>query len=146
MAIRENLRRIFPNLNLETASKKSEPTPEYNCIAFAVGDEVQCWWPSDDGYWPEGVVREETLDAFVAAFATREYADCDSGEFEPGFEKIALYAVGDIPTHAARQLGDGIWVSKLGALEDIQHATLLELEGAAYGQVVCFLRRPATIA
>jgi hypothetical protein len=65
---------------------------------------------------------------------------------EPNFEKIALYAIGNIPTHAARQLGDGSWVSKLGALEDIQHAAFFELEGAAYGKVVCFLRRPATTA
>jgi hypothetical protein len=115
----------------------------YNCIAFAVGDETQCWWPNEDGYWPEGVAGEETVDAFVAAFATREYAKCDSGELEPNFEMIALYAAGNIPTHAARQLRDGTWVSKLGALEDIQHATLLELEVTAYGQVVCILRRLA---
>jgi hypothetical protein len=82
--------RRFPNLNLETAAKKSEPTPDYNCIAFAVGDETQCWWPNEDGYWPEGVAGAETVDAFVAAFGTREYAKCDLGELEPDFEKIAF--------------------------------------------------------
>jgi len=146
MAIRENLRRVFPNLSLETAVKKSEPTPEYNCIAFVVEDETQCWWPNEDGYWPEGIAREETVDAFVAAFATKGYSVCDSGTSEANLQKIVLYAEGNVPTHAARQVRNGSWISKLGTLEDIQHETLRELEGAAYGQVICFLGRPATTA
>ncbi len=45
MDLPESLGRVFPNLNLETAVKRSEPTPEYNCIAFGVCDETKCWWP-----------------------------------------------------------------------------------------------------
>ena len=40
---------------------------------------------------------------------------------EPGFEKVALYALGGVPKHAARQLSSGRWSSKLGDLEDVEH-------------------------
>jgi hypothetical protein len=141
MVLPGNLLRLFPNLNPETAAKKSEATPKYNCIAFAASDVDECWWPSDDGFWPDGIAREETLGAFVAAFETLGYELCAAGNLEAGVEKIAIYAIGDAPSHAARQLHDGTWVSKLGALEDIQHETLAELDGTAYGRVVSILKR-----
>jgi hypothetical protein len=55
-------------------------------------------------------------------------------------EKVALYATDEGPAHAARQLSNGRWTSKLGRDEDIEH----ELEGLAgshYGAVVQFLQR-----
>jgi hypothetical protein len=60
---------------------------------------------------------------------------------EPGLEKIAIFAKGGRPTHAARQLGSGRWTSKLGRAEDIEH-DLRALEGEAYGAVAFFLQRP----
>ena len=45
------------------------------------------------------------------------------------------------PLHAARQLPNGRWTSKLGELEDIEHV-LHDLEGAAYGSVVLVMKRP----
>jgi hypothetical protein len=89
-------------------------------------------------------VRQETTTAFQQAFASLGYELCGDAKFETGFEKIAIYAIGGNPTHAARQLPDGRWVSKLGELEDIQHATLDVLSGGPYGSVVAVLRRPAT--
>jgi hypothetical protein len=59
---------------------------------------------------------------------------------ESGFEKIALYALEGHPKHAARQLPDGAWSSKLGKYIDIAHS-LNGLEGTVYGQVVGFLKR-----
>jgi len=41
----------------------------------------------------------------------------------------------------ARQLADARWTSKLGGLEDIEHA-LHDLVGAEYGTVALILRRP----
>jgi hypothetical protein len=49
------------------------------------------------------------------------------------------------PTHAARQLDNGRWTSKLGELEDIEHS-LRDLEGAAYGTVVQVMKRPRPAA
>ena len=66
--------------------------------------------------------REESLDAFVAALASRGFSSCSSCEIEVGQEKIALYSTGTIPTHAARQLATGWWTSKLGPSFDIEHA------------------------
>jgi hypothetical protein len=79
--------------------------------------------------------------AFQQAFASLGYELCANANLETGFEKIALYAIGGIPTHAARQLRDGRWVSKLGELEDIEHASLDVLTGAVYGEVAAVLRR-----
>ena len=94
------------------------------------------------GYWPEGVPREKTLEAFVAAYATRGYTVCADGSLEPGFEKIAIYTKpAGTPAHAARQLPSGSWTSKLGDEQDIEH----ELEGVEcirYGSVKQFMRRP----
>jgi hypothetical protein len=45
-----------------------------------------------------------------------------------------------MPTHAARQLPNGRWSSKLGKLEDIEHA-LDDICGSAYGSVVPVLKR-----
>ncbi len=96
--------------------------------------------PGEDA-WPAGVARAETVDAFRAAFASLGYLICDDEQLEPGFEKIALFALGGVPKHAARQLLSGRWVSKLGASEDIEHS-LHDLTGMAYGAVVLIMKRP----
>ena len=99
------------------------------------------------GYWPPNIPRQETLDAFVRAYETCDYVECADGAQEPGFEKIAVYAKrepnGDlIPTHAALQLPDGRWTSKLGPFEDVDHTTLDVLNSPAYGAAVRFLKKP----
>jgi hypothetical protein len=101
-------------------------------------------WPADPGVaqWPDGVPREETLEAFREAFATLGYVVCEGEELEAGFEKIALFATDQgVPKHAARQLASSRWTSKLGTLEDIEHA-LQELVGTEYGLVALVMKRP----
>ena len=71
---------------------------------------------------------------------------CQDAEVINGIEKIAIYAdaFGDF-THAARQLRDGRWTSKLGDLDDIEHESLEEVAGAPdcdYGVVVRYMMRP----
>ena len=83
-----------------------------------------------------------TLDAFKDAFATLSYVPCDGEEPEPSYEKVALFADAQRePTHAARQLPNGRWTSKLGTGEDIEHE-LHSLEGDIYGTVVLLMKRP----
>jgi hypothetical protein len=144
------LKKDFPNLNWDTFDEKSRATLRYNCIAFAAGDRLRRWWPNiDDHHWPsakEGVPQEETLEAFVAAFGTLKpgYLLCGGSALESGFEKVAIYvnpATGK-PSHAAHQLPNGRWESKLGRGIDIQHDSLEELDGPLYGTAVCFLSRP----
>ena len=134
---------LFPGLRGKEYRVASPRDQAYNCIAWAVGDTSRWWWPGDPlrTFWPEGVSRVETVEAFLAAFATRGYAVCEGDAAEPRVEKMALFAVAGRPSHAARQLSDGSWTSKLGRMEDIIH-TLRDLEGTIYGSVVQLLKRP----
>ena len=140
MAVNESL---FPDLVRTGYQITSPPDPRYNCIAHAAGVTAAWWWPDPDGfdYWPPGIVRERTLTAFLQAFATLGYAPCPDGALQTGWEKVAIYATDEGPTHAARQLANGRWTSKLGPDDDIEHV-LEGLQSALYGAVVQFLRRP----
>ena len=137
-----NLISAFPGLLRDGFSITSQATPQYNCIAWAAGDDHKWWWPDKLGqtYWPPGADRELSVSGFVAAYATLGFSPCENGEHEVGWEKIAIYSVDDTPTHAARQLEGGKWTSKLGQGEDITHA-LEGLEGSLYGRPMAFIRR-----
>jgi hypothetical protein len=139
------LEALFPGLARGGAQVTSPRDNDYNCIAWAAGDTTKWWWPgpnADEEYWPAGVPREVSLAAFQRAFASLGYTPCEGADLEAGFEKVALFAnLQDRPTHAARQLPEGRWTSKLGKMEDIEHA-LFDLEGAIYGSVVLVMKRP----
>jgi hypothetical protein len=141
-----DLARAFPRLTRTNSRPTSPKNAEYNCIAWAADDMSRPWWPDKNGigYWPIGVPREATLEAFVAAYETIGYVPCDNGDLEETVEKIAIYADADgCPTHAARQLKTGKWTSKLGssATIDIEHDSPHDIAGNVYGQVVTFLKR-----
>ena len=140
-----SLEQYFPNLQQRLYMVTSPASPQYNCIAWAIGDQNNWWWPDPAGlgYWPKEVPREESLRGFELAFATEGFVPCENTNLEPGIVKIALYANGEQPTHAARQLENGKWSSKLGPLEDIEH-TLDGLEGELYGTVCLIFRRAST--
>jgi hypothetical protein len=136
----------FPNLRPGEWHQSSEPDPKYNCIAFAAGRTDVYWWPDPfpdllNDYWPLGLSREESVDALAELYRSFGYEPCADAGLEVGYEKVAIYANGTEPTHAARQLIDGRWISKLGPQEDIEHDNLHCLSGPCYGQPVLFLRR-----
>jgi hypothetical protein len=94
-------------------------------------------------FWPANVPREETLEAFVAAFSTLGYSVTEDPSREPGVEKVALYSdrIGT-PTHAARQLPNGQWTSKLGKDIDIEHDGLADFPpDCPYGAAAVYLKR-----
>jgi hypothetical protein len=144
----ESYDRDFPNLKRLGFTRKSKPA-YHNCAAFVVGDFKRRWWPGEydpvwsDDYWPDTEPNDESLDAFVAGLAVADYVPCTDGDKEDGFEKVAIYAATGIVKHVAWQQEDGMWKSKLGPDEDIQH-TLDGLAGPFYGQVIAYLRRPRT--
>lgn len=116
-----NVPRVFP--------KASPETTDYNCISWAAEDTSQCWWPDKMGigYWPEGVPRDETLDSFIAAYRSIGYEVCNDSMPEVGYKKVAIYVdTKRKPTHAARQLVDENWTSKLGPSFDIEHDFFVE--------------------
>lgn len=144
----------FRNLRRDEYCVTSEPTSDYNCIAYAAGKQDVNWWPLEElttGWdWPEEAPREETVEAFIMAYRTLGYEPCDSGDYEEGFEKVVIYTKSDgTPTHAARQITDGTgWASKLGGWEDIRHKTVEGMEGRnevleGYGKACQYLKRKA---
>jgi hypothetical protein len=130
----------FPRLTPKKVKVTSQATPFYNCIAWAAGQNGRWWWPSMVTFWPRGVPMEDTEGAFIQAFGTLGYSPCVTSTQENGQEKVALYATGNRITHAARQLPNGRWTSKIGKNVDIEHE-LSDLEGPCYGKVLSFLSR-----
>jgi hypothetical protein len=143
------LEALFPELNPSNYKITSPKDGNYNCIAWAAGDDTHWWEPIDfvpgmpmgGFYWPTGLPREHTLGSYILAFKRQGYRECESADYETGVEKVALYAKNGAPTHAARQLPNGTWTSKLGELQDIEHANLQCIEGDGYGAVDAILCR-----
>ena len=134
---------LLPRLHQDEYRITSPESDRYNCIAWAAGDATRRWWPGEpDYYWPPDAPSAETMESFQAVFAALGYRECATAEWEPGYEKVALFAKDGWPTHAARQLPNGHWRSKPGRWEDIEHHTLQALVSSLYGGVACLLRRP----
>lgn len=141
----------FPKLaednNFKITSKK---TPIYNCIAWAYGTENRWMWPNTGKYnyidglhfWPNDTIIDENVDNFIEAFRLKGYEICEDCTFNSNYRKIALYVMPDtkICTHAARELRNGFWTSKLGDKNDIQHESPYTIEGALYGVVYCIMK------
>ena len=142
---RSKIKTLFPYLSATTSFKvTSEPTPQYNCIAWAAGDDTHWWWPVEGKYWPPGVPLEVTLHAFKQAFALLGYVDAEDMSLESGIEKVAIYTYANgEPTHAARQLNNGQWTFKLGDLWDISHNAPHGVTGMRYGDVAAIMKRPS---
>ncbi|MBN7814210.1 DUF7689 domain-containing protein [Algoriphagus pacificus] len=133
----------FPNSGREPFLITSPQTISYNCIAWAFGDDSKWYWPDSTNiyYWPEEVPREVTIDAFKALFATKGFQECDNDVLEMGVEKIVIYTKEGIVTHAAKQLQNGLWSSKLGQQNDVSH-TINSMEDGGYGNATVFMSRP----
>lgn len=138
----------FPNLKSDNHAITSPKTTKYNCIAWANGETNRRWDPDplNIHYWPATIPREVSLDAVIHAFGTRGFHPCRDGAPKVGVEKVALFGKlasgGRIyPTHAARQLPNGRWTSKLGDDEDIEHSVDEAVSGPLYGSVVRYLER-----
>lgn len=134
---------FFPNLREEDYDKRSEQTDAYNCIAYAMGDEQKYWWPTPryGCYWPPGFERSNDLPVVIKICEVFGYRQCATGEHEQGYEKIALYENEEGVQHAAKQLQSGVWKSKIGELEDIEHVSPEVLESDDYGKVTTYMKR-----
>lgn len=90
---------------------------------------------------------EISLENYKSVFEHLGYVECSTSDFEVGYEKIAIYVDDDfVPCHAARQLVNGNWTSKLGDWQDIEHHSLYSLESSPfmespYGTVALIMRR-----
>ncbi len=121
----------------------SAPTTIYNCIAWAYGTDQKWMWPANiDFFWPEGIPNECNIPAFIALFESIGYSVCESNDsLEEGFEKVLLYCDNNgVPQHAARQLLDGQWTSKLGPYHDVTHS-IFSMSNGVYGNVFVYMKR-----
>ncbi|MHB8383658.1 MAG: DUF7689 domain-containing protein [Candidatus Binataceae bacterium] len=155
----ERVKRDFPKLEFgrdrvtsdETDPKDAVP---YNCIAWAANDQLQWWEYDPDGelgfqtYWPQGLAGSDDIASWIKAFESKELGykrtSTNNAQYEPGIEKIAIYAKGRKATHVARQIGRNRWTSKLGFGFDIEHRTLHSLTGYVrheYGRIARVLWR-----
>lgn len=143
------MRLDFPRVTEGVFDKTSDEDRRYNCIAHAAGDDTRWWWPVALGgyYWPPNVPRTPTIDSFVQAYMTLGYELSNDGEYEDGYEKVAIFADDNgNALHAARQLPDGQWTSKLGQWIDISHEKVAAVTGSPvadsdYGHVALFMLR-----
>lgn len=139
-----DLEALFPRLRGAGYRITSDRDVAYNCVAYCAPDQDRWWDPNrPDGFWPDDVERNDTIDGFIAMFRGQGFVECANDAVEPGYEKIALYGNDRRDFgHVARQLPSGAWTSKLGELEDIEHQTLDAVVCDTYGEPVVFLRRP----
>jgi len=143
----------FPNLHSGNHEEKSPADKRYNCIAWAAGRN-DTWWdpavpedsddPEVDHYWPANAPRDYKLTSLVVVYESVGFVICADGSLEDGVEKIAIYADGPEYMHAARQLEDGRWTSKMGLGVDIEHDAPEDVVCPRYGNVAIFMKRNRT--
>jgi hypothetical protein len=141
----------FPNLRSGNYEEKSLADKRYNCIAWAAGRN-DTWWdpavsedsddPEVDHYWPANAPRDYKVTSLVVAYESVGFAICADGSLEDGVEKIAIYADGPEYMHAARQLENGKWTSKMGLGVDIEHDAPQNVTGPRYRQVAVYMKPP----
>jgi hypothetical protein len=133
----------FPKINKRNHSLKSPKTTQYNCIAFAAGVTTKKWWPfvHPDAYWPPGAPYSDSVQSFIKAFETLGYEVAPDDSYIEGMEKVAFYTVFDRVKHAAIQVHQDTWASKLGDLEDIHHKKEAVADGL-YGKPTVYMMRP----
>lgn len=153
-SVTRKLRGLFPKLLEGQYQCASGRTKKYNCIAWAAGHNDAWWEAGPDGFWPVGILADGSVAAAIQLFEHLGYTrtHLEDVEWEPGVLEVAIYGDDEGYTHAARQIADGRWTSKIGKLQDIEHDSLEALtsmaswmgteQDRAYGKVVQIMRRP----
>jgi hypothetical protein len=136
---------MFPRLRAGEFRIVGPSSHDYNSFAFAAHDVSRWWYPHPVYYWPIESLTEDPA-TFRAAYEAVGFQVTEHPALEAGWERVALYISShSVVAHAARQMRDGTWISKLGAAELIQHV-LGALEGDLYGVPSMFLKRKRTVA
>ena len=147
LSVTANFSQHFPRLQPRYCTNGLSPADcSYNCIAWATSNSSD-WWEPDpfyQYYWPEEAPRKYTMEAYLAAFRSRGFEVCNDGSLEVGTEKIVIYELQGKPKHAARQLANGNWTSKMGDFEDVEHLELSCLGGPFYGEPSVYMARKIT--
>jgi len=142
---RASIEAQIPRLAETDYRVRSPKDRRYNCFAWAAQDTAHVWSPTSLGsgvHWPPGIPALPSLSGVVEAYKAIGYEQCESPELESAYERIAIFVdVSGEPRHAARQLPNGEWTSKLGDHVDIEHAELAAVGGVFYGEPTIYMRR-----
>lgn len=145
---------VFPDLkNDPNFDILSEPTREYNCIAWAMGFNDRWVAPAENSpgvWWPAEVELEMSPKALVRAFEAVGFVMCDDGQPEEGFDKVVLYKNPETDewTHAARIISATTEYSKFGPMWDATHShdvlfnTGDQYADQSYGKAYAYMKRP----
>ncbi|MES2649609.1 MAG: hypothetical protein V4717_22210 [Bacteroidota bacterium] len=140
------INRQWPNLNSSNHELTSPPTSTYNCVAWANGmDHIVVDLSLDEDGEPL-IYPDLSCWLYIEYYQKAGFELCDSHIYEQGYEKIALYENSQQTfEHVALQRNEGVWLSKVGELEDIQHTTLEALQCVSYyGLPKWFMKRKIT--
>jgi hypothetical protein len=132
------IERHFPNLKIgENSSHKSKKGDDYNCAAWAI--ELKEGWIE---FKDEHGNLDLRLETYISYYENLGFSQTDTIQLEEGVIKIAIYTDAKKEfTHVARQLSNGIWTSKIGDWEDIEHTTLEAVGGKSYGNPAVIMRK-----
>ncbi len=131
----------FPNLARAGFEIVAQPSARYNCIAYAAGDTSRWWWPDGVSYWPAWAPLTDSIASLTAVFSGQGYKLCDDGGVAAGCQKAALYESDGKMQHAALQMPNGRWRSKMGKGPLIEHHSPDSLSGGIYGHAAITMQR-----
>ena len=131
----------FPKLSDEDFEIVEPASERYNCIAYAAGDTTRRWWPNGIDYWPSWATRDNRMESLMEAFVGLGYEQCANSNIEDGYQRVALYGFQGRFEHAAVQMPNGRWRSKMGRGPVIEHPSPESLSGGPYGNVASYMRR-----
>ena len=135
--------KAFPKLSAEDFEIIEGGSERYNCIAYASGDTTRRWWPNGIDYWPPWATRDNGMESLKEVFAGLGYERCNDSNVEDGYQKVALYGSQGRFEHAAVQMPNGRWRSKMGQGPVIEHLSPELLSGRLYGDPTTFMRKAA---
>ena len=131
----------FPHLAQAGFEIVGQPSERYNCIAYAAGDTSRWWWPNGVNYWPPWAPLTDSIASLMEVFAGLGYEISDAGDIAAGDQKVALYEGDGKMQHAALQMPDGRWRSKMGQGPVIEHPSPDALSDGIYGRATIIMRR-----
>jgi len=131
----------FPQLASEGYEIVGDPTEQYNCIAYAAGDTSRWWEHSENHHWPGYASRSNSMESLKQVFLGLGFQPCNDSRMEDGYQKVALYEQEGAWTHAAVQMPNGRWRSKMGRGPVIEHQSPQSLSGGIYGEPSTCMRR-----
>lgn len=140
LLLKQHLNLKFPKLKNEDYNIVGDFSQQYNCIAYAAGDTSRRWDSQENYYWPDYATRTSSIESLKQVFFGIGYEQCNDNKIENGYKKIALYELKGCWTHAAIQMTNGYWRSKLGDGPIIEHKTPQSLSGKTYGKPTIYMK------